>query len=85
MVWLFGSGAAVCKCVAGGGIGISGCVVGVRAVKCCSEARPTRVPRSPICVCDFCILAMFVVVSGAAVCKCGAGGSVFRVVLVCAP
>ena len=37
-------------------------------------------PRSPIiCVCDFRILAMCVVVFGAAVCKCWAGGSVLLV------
>ena len=59
-----------------------GLCFGVRAVKCCSEARPTRVPRSPICVCNFRILAMCVVVSGAAGGKCGAGGPVFRVVLL---
>ena len=37
-------------------------------------------PRSPIiCVCDFRILAMCVVVFGAAGSKCGAGGSVYLV------
>ena len=57
-------------------VGIPGCVV-VRTVKRSIEAYLTSVPRSPICVCAFHILAMCVVMSGAAGGECGARGRYF--------
>ena len=53
---------------------MSGCVA-VRAVNCSSVKRRSRAraPFTHLCVCNFRIRAMFVVVFGAAESKCGAG------------